>query len=413
MANADEYFNSELKDSGGWLKALDQSLQSHVELHVAFYMQHEYSFKYKNTFYHPIKTNQNILNKIANRFNYYVEDNEHLGKYLEIINMVKPDIIHIHGTENAFAIVIPHTNIPVVVSIQGIITEIFHKYFDGLEKRFLYVTDRKMKSFKDFFFPWSFYVDYRRLKKMQMREERNLKLVKFIMGRTDWDKRVTRLLSPDSTYFRDDRLLRDLFYQRQWTPHFSDSNVIIHTTTGNYFYKGYETLCMAFNELTKRGIRCEWRVAGLDHNDLIVKIVKKKLKNKYPQQGLLLMGRIGINALMESLLESDMYVMTSHIETNANNLCEAMILGMPCISPFVGGIGSLIKDGEDGMLIPDGDPWAMAGAVLEMVSNKDRAIQLGHNARRVSMERHDKDRIINDLLKVYETIMKGGNGTCQ
>jgi len=34
--NADEYFNTELKGTGGWLKALDRELQNHVDLHVAF-----------------------------------------------------------------------------------------------------------------------------------------------------------------------------------------------------------------------------------------------------------------------------------------------------------------------------------------------------------------------------------------
>ena len=403
-ANADEYFNSELKGSGGWLKALDQLLQNHVELHIAFYNQHEKAFKYKETFYHPIRTNQSLFRRILNRVISYVADKEDLEKYLEIINKVKPDIIHIHGTENPYACIIPHTKIPVVVSMQGNITVILYKYFSGIEKRLMHVKNRKTTSLKDFFPPWTFYVNYKLFEKMQKREERNLRLVKNIMGRTDWDKRITRIMAPYSVYYHGDEILRASFYKRQWTPHFSDK-IFIHTTIGNAFYKGFETLCMALNELNKRGINCEWRVAGIDPNDLIVKITKKKLKNKYPQKNMVLMGRINENSLIDSLLESDMYVMTSHIENSANGLCEAMILGMPCISTFVGGIGSLIKDGEEGILIQNGDPWAMAGAILEMVNNRERAIQLGKNARKVALERHDKNRIVSDLIIVYESII--------
>jgi len=49
QANADEYFNSTLKCSGGWLKSLDQSLQNHVDLHVVFYKNNLQRFVYKKT----------------------------------------------------------------------------------------------------------------------------------------------------------------------------------------------------------------------------------------------------------------------------------------------------------------------------------------------------------------------------
>jgi len=404
-ANADEYFNSELKGSGGWLKALDQALQAHVELHIAFYMQHDKIFKYKNTFYYPIKTKQNLFGKVLNRFITYVTDAEDLTQYLAIIDQVKPDIIHIHGTENPFACIIPHTNIPVIVSIQGNITACLHKFCSGFEKRFLYVKNRKIASLKDFFFPEAFSFSYKLFNKMQKREAKNLVLTKNIIGRTIWDKRITRIQAPDSSYYHGDEILRDSFYQYQWTPH-SSGKTIIHTTLGNSFYKGFETLCMALSKLNAIGLDCKWQVAGIDNNDLIVKVTKKKLKSDYPSKGLILLGSINENSLIARIMEADIYVMTSHIDNSPNSLCEAMIIGMPCISTFAGGVASLLKDGEEGILIQDGDPWAMAGAVLEMLNNKDRTIQLGKNARNVALQRHNKDRIVNALLKIYESIIR-------
>ena len=38
-----------------------------------------------------------------------------------------------------------------------------------------------------------------------------------------------------------------------------------------------------------------------------------------------------------------------------------MIIGMPCISSFVGGTGSLLSGKKDDVFIQDVDPWAMAG----------------------------------------------------
>jgi glycosyltransferase involved in cell wall biosynthesis len=402
-ANAVEYFHSEIKDSGGWLKALDQSLQNDIELHVAFYHMHDGEFKFKETFYHTIKTNQSNFKKIYNRLTNYVADKQDLSKYLDIIDLVKPDIIHIHGTENPFACIIPHINIPVVVSIQGNITVCLHKFLSGFDKSFLNISNRNFSNLQNFLFPKIFSLQYKKYKKMQKREEQNLSWTKNIIGRTDWDERITRILSPYSNYYHGDEILRDSFYQYQWTPKF-DKIIHIYTINSDLIYKGFETLCQALYELNKIGIECQWKVAGINSYDLIVKITKKKLKHKYPEDNIVLLGNLSEKNLIKGLLDADIYVMTSHIENSPNNLCEAMILGMPCISTFAGGTGSLINDGKDGILIQSGDPWAMAGAILELFNNKEKAVQMGKNAREAALKRHDKNRIVSNLIKVYQEI---------
>lgn len=403
-ANADEYFNLVLKGTGGWLKSLDQSLQLHLELHIAFYSKDDKTFKFLETNYHPIKSDQSKFKKALKRFVNHVPNEEDLDKYLKIVNRVKPDIIHIHGTEKAFACIISHTDIPVVLSIQGNITIYFHKFLSGFEKAYLKISNRNFISIENLLFPQKFFLTYRLFKKMQKREKKYLKITKYIIGRTLWDKRITRIQAPDSKYYHGDEILRDLFYQTQWTPNFRNK-IIIHTTTSNIFYKGFETLCLALYELNTIGINCEWHVAGIQCTDLLVKITKKKLRNKFPKIGLILMGNLDEKALVKSLLEADVYVMPSHIENSPNTLCEAMILGMPCISTFAGGTGSLLKDGVEGILVQDGDPWAMAGAVLELINNKEKAIQFGRNAQAIALLRHDKNRIVDSLLETYNCII--------
>ena len=403
-ANADEFFNSELKDSGGWLKALDQSLQNHVELHIAFYGKRNEVFKYKETFYHSIKTDLSLYKKLLNRITNKVLEKEDLFKYMEIIKKAEPDIIHIHGTENSYGCIATHTTIPIVVSIQGNMTVYLHKYLSGFERQYLYISNRNTSSLKDLLFPHTFLNSIKKFRKMQIQEENNLKHVKFIIGRTEWDKRITRVLSTESEYFIGDEILRKSFYNYQWSMHTSKKTVI-HTTNGNFLYKGFENLCLTLFELNKIGFACEWQVAGISEKDLIVKLTKRKLKDKFPRKGLILLGNLNEKELIENMLRTDIYVMVSHIENSPNNLCEAMILGMPCISTFVGGVGSLIRDGKDGILIQDSDPWVMAGAIIEMAVNKEKAIRLGINGRKTALKRHDRDRIISDLLKVYENIL--------
>lgn len=406
--NADEYYDSVLKGSGGWIKALNKELQSHVSLSIAFYHKSDSKFQYQNTSYYSIASETGFLKRLYNRFAGSAPEGADIDKYLSIIDDVKPDVIHIHGTENQFGCIISKTKIPVVVSIQGNLTAIINKFFSGFEKKYLHIPDRKGNSIKNFIMPWSFFVEYNYYRKIQKQEIKYLNETKYLMGRTEWDKRLSSILAPQSQYFQEDRILRDNFYNSEWKFH-KRNDIIIHTTIGNSFFKGFETICEALHILNKAGVNCIWNIAGVSNSDLIIKITKKKLKEKFPVNGMVLLGIVEEKSLIEHLLYANMYVMSSHIENNANNLCEAMILGLPCISTFVGGVGSLISNNENGLLIQDGDPMAMAGAILEIVNNKELAIELGKNARITALMRHNKSRILNQLLDSYKIILKSNS----
>ena len=404
-ANATEYLMN-VSTVGGWLVSLDKELQERVELHNAFYYpKRNDSFKYLKTTYHPIGNRNWKLVALKGLLWEKFIDHQDLSKYLEIINSVKPDIIHINGTENPFGCIIGNTKIPVVTSIQGNLTVYKHKYFSGIEKKYLNTITPINTSFKVFLFNPSFRKAYQSFIKIQKREERNLINSKYIIGRTDWDKRITSILAPSSKYFHIDEILRESFYKVRGISSRTGGQIIVHTTTANCYYKGLETLCQALYELNEIGVKVEWRVAGVNANDLIVKIVRKKLKNKFPKHGLYFLGPLNEQQLLNKLLEAEIYVMPSHIENSPNNLCEAMILGIPCIASFAGGTDSLLKNQEEGILVQDGDPWSLAGAVLELHQDPTKAIKFGEAARSRAVIRHNKEKIVEDLICTYENIL--------
>jgi len=403
-ANADEYFNNELKGTGGWLKALDKSLQKHVELHIAFYYDQDVKdFQYKKTYYHPIfRGKKGLLAKYLGKRLSKIVFREDVEKYLNIIDKVKPDLIHIHGTENPFGYVQDFVDIPVCISIQGNITVYYHKFFSGLEKRYLKYSSNVIKKITGI---QEFKIEYNNFSKMQKREQEILQKCRYILGRTGWDHQITRILAPKSEYFYTGEILREGFYNNSWK-HYDDRPFTIFTTSGNSFYKGFETLCSSLKLLIdSNDLNFEWRVAGVSENDSIVKVIKKKLGSHYPKKGLCLLGRLNGNELIDQLLDSSIYVMPSHIENSPNNLCEAMILGLPCIATYAGGTSSLMEHGKDGLLIQDGDPWSMAGGVLELFHNTEKAVKMGATARKKAILRHDRQKIITDLQVAYFKIL--------
>jgi len=406
-ANSDEYFNKQLAGTGGWLKSLDKAIQNRVELHVVFYHNDNINnFIYESTYYYPIPKHKNILSRLRGRIFNEIIYKEHLYIYLDLIKSIDPDIIHIHGTEGPFSSILGQTYIPVAVSLQGIITVISHKYCSGIDKKFLKIKNTSFQNMSSILFPSSFKSSMSRFIKRHKREIMNLKHCKYVIGRTEWDKRISRILAPESQYFHSNEILRDSFYRVAWENN-RGHKLILHTTTSNSFYKGFETVCLALHEINKLGIDIEWRIAGINKNDLIVKVVQKKIRDKFPRKNLVLLGRFSAQELIRLMLQADIYVMPSHIENSPNTLCEAMILGMPCITTFVGGTGSLLKDGQEGVLIQDGDPWAMAGAVLDLKNDPEKAAYLGKNARERALKRHEKDSVVNGLIDIYQTICRG------
>jgi glycosyltransferase involved in cell wall biosynthesis len=402
-------FSESIKGTGGWMVALDKAIQDKVELHIAFHYPYKQAcFSNGYSWYYPIYSGNIVLTRIQRRLFPWVH-RDFTEEYLKIIRQVSPDIIHIHGSENDYHCIVGKTDVPIVISIQGNPTVYSEKYFSGFHGKYLYTKSESL-SFKSFVLGrFSFAEGLRNLLWQSGLERKNLPYVKNIIGRTDWDRRITRVLSPDSRYFVVNEVLRESFYNHQWHMASPNKKLIIHTTNDNNYYKGFETLCRALVFLNSIGLNVEWRVAGIAKDSPINIITKKYLGSSYPCRGLVLLGSLGEGELIESMLSSHLYVMPSHIENSPNSLCEAMLLGMPCITTLAGGSDSILLNKKEGLVIQDGDSLSMAGAVLELKNNWDLAVMYGEQARKHALQRHDKDKIVTSLITAYRTIVEGSN----
>lgn len=403
-----EYLNkdSKIKGTGGWMQAFNEAFANSLDLHIAFHYPYKInSFNYKNTSYYPIYTGNILIKRLLSRFTRNIENKRVNEYYLQLIKKIKPDIIHIHGTENSFLSILEKTKVPTVVSIQGNITVINYKFISGFHGE--YINQKKINSLKQLILgPHCFKDTKIMFSKKAVVEQKLMRHIKNVIGRTDWDYRITRVFSPESKYFKGEELLRVPFYNSKWDNKYKSGKLVLFTTSGDNYYKGIETIFYSLTLLQRNGIDIEWRIAGINENSLIVSICKKYLSSNFPKSGYKLLGSLDENALVQELEKAHMYIMPSHIENSPNNLCEAMILGMPCIATFAGGTGSILKDGEEGILIQDGDPWAMTGAIISYINEPNKMIQYAENARKRALERHDKELVIKNYNSIYMQILQ-------
>jgi len=406
------YGPNPLRATGGWLYALNKGIENKLELHVAF--QHPYKlarFRHGNTSFHPVYTGNILVQRLRERLGLYRPRRFLRESYLRVVKDVQPDLIHIHGTESPYLMILGATDIPTVISIQGNLTVCSHKYCAGFHGRHLHVpASHNGALLRSFLLGRK---TYRRgmdkLRQTAEVERTYLQKAQHIIGRTDWDRRITSMLAPKSRYFLGQELLRGGFYDAEWSQKGAPSEApnIIFTTTGDGYFKGFETLCHSLSILRGAGLNVEWRVAGVSENSLINQITRRELGTAYPQEGLVLLGALDEHELIKHMLGANLYVMPSHIENSPNSLCEAMLLGMPCIATDAGGTGSILTNNQDGILLQDGDPWAMAGAVQELLADRDRSMRYGAAARERAIIRHNRETVVSSLMRIYETILTG------
>ena len=392
--------------SGFWLSSLASYLKEEVVLHVAFYYtKHNGSFEHNGIHYHPMRYKNYWKIAIKNRFNIGTVDSDDIENYLCLINEINPDLIHLHGTENTFTCLIDKTEIPVVVSIQGILSTIGKRMYDGLDEKYFLNTQKHLYKLVDNITFRRFKMSTESLIKGGIRERRNLHYCKSIIGRTDWDRRTASIIAPNAKYYHIDEIMRPEFFDSNWSKLISSNIYSVFSIASGASYKGFELICETLAELTQLNPNIVWQVAGVNDSDKVVSIVKAIMKKNYPKKNLKLLGYLSTEAVIDAMINSDLYVMPSHIENGCNALSEAMLLGMPCIACFSGGVGTTLTNNIDGILLQCGDSLALAGAILELKENKQNAIEFGNQARKKALRRHNPQNILDQTLKVYKEIL--------
>lgn len=406
---ASEYLNKAKVLGGGWLYSLSQELSKlpEIELHIAFYWGNQIDdFEYKGIFYHPVY--QKDLKTKASRaiarhkmLLGFDSEQSSIQQLIRVVEIVAPDLIHIHGTEENFGLIAEQvSNIPIVISIQGLLSSYFEKLYSGFSKQQLAHSDR----FVDIIRCRLISQEERLFYKKMLVEKRILKSVLNIIGRTDWDKRCTLAINPKRQYFSVGEILRDAFYSMEWTGTHKSTVYKIVTTSSPAIYKGLETIYRTAQILDAAGVQYEWAVIGVSKVDKVTHVANSIIR--HPSKNIKLLGFLPADDISTILCESDCYVQVSHIENSPNSLCEAMVLGMPIIASNAGGSASLFTDNQDGILVQDGDPYILAGSIIEFINNGDKYKKMGQNARIKALERHNPQKIVRDLINTYKCILE-------
>ena len=389
----------------GWMLSLEDEIKKYkdIELHVAYFSETEKeSFKFDSVTYHPMfyPTSKNPLGRILDRRRSISSiDEKLLPKMLAVVKQVQPDIIHIHGTEERFGLIQDYVkDIPLIFSIQGIVSPYKEKYFSGFSIKFI----KENESFLDKIRGLSELRFYKEFNVRVIREQKYLQNARYILGRTFWDKTVTGLFNPDRQYFVVDEILRKDFYNYIWDKKKWGEPLVLVSTISPGPYKGIENLLRTASILKKNAkFPFRWKIIGLCDSDKWLKMAVKLTGITPRSCNVELCGRLTSEEMAPLMQKCDIYCHVSHIENSPNSVCEAMLLGMPVVATFAGGTPSMLKHQNEGLLVQDGEPYSLASVICWLHLNFSKALEMATNARKRALWRHDPERIGKELVDVY------------
>lgn len=331
-----------------------------------------------------------------------------LGKCVDIVRDFAPDLIHFHGSERFFGLLKANglVRTPAVVSMQGLLGPYseFRNFFGALSAWDIVRSTRLAELPLRLGLLWQ-YVDIRRGARQ---EKRILGAVEGLLGRTDWDRAYARQLHAGAAYHPVGEILRPEFYATRWSLEACERQTLIYTNAGAP-RRGTENLLAAAARIRGEFPGLRLRLAGtVSERSGYGRFLRRRIATLGLTGNVEFLGHLDGPGMARELKRSHAFVISSYIENSPNSLAEAMLIGMPCIASFVGGIPSMVDDRRTGLLYPVDDIGLLAERLRQVLSDDIGAARVGASARETALLRHDPAVVTDQLLAAYGSIAGTG-----
>lgn len=115
-------------------------------------------------------------------------------------------------------------------------------------------------------------------------------------------------------------------------------------------------------------------------------------------------GRVLHENVPDLLRSLNVFVLPSRAEAFGVAAIEAQACGVPVVASEVGGVPEVVQHGVTGLLVPPGDPAALAQAITTLLHDTSRRLQMGAAARIFVQDRYEWQRNVDQMLAVYAQV---------
>ena len=171
------------------------------------------------------------------------------------------------------------------------------------------------------------------------------------------------------------------------------------------YQKGFDRLIDAWQIVCSTGLFQEWRLDIFGQGEW-----KDMLKARIKEYGL--QNSLHLNEptkeIAKEYADSSMLVMSSNYEGFPMVMIEAMACGLPVVTfDFKCGPRDIIKDEENGLIVPDGDIQALADAMMRLMANESLRQTMSVEARKVT-ETYSEEVVMGKWVSLFSGLALNG-----
>jgi len=331
----------------------------------------------------------------------------------QVIEDFRPDIIQIWGSELTLGldVIEASNNTPNVVYMQGVISAIAKYPNGGLNYHEIW-----HPNIIDLFKCVMLKKTVNTYRKQAYYEKELITKAKNIISDNDWCFNICKSIYKYVKCYNHSLQMDSSFPGVTW----NISEINRHSlfcVAGRGAYKGLHIAIKALQIVVKEYPDAKLYIPG--STTLLDNTIKSKMKqspyisylNRLIKEGKLgenvvFTGALSSKEMAEYMRISNVFIMTSCIENHSSTLREAMLVGTPVISSYVGSVSEFIENGDNGFLYRYEEYEILANYIIKLFENDVLATEFSAKGMQTIRAKYVSSHGGDTLFNIYERIIK-------
>ncbi len=286
------------------------------------------------------------------------------------LQRIQPALVHCWGTERCYPIVCGLLELPTILSMQGILSNLSCQGYLA----------------KSWF--WN------RLAKL---EPNFIRSASVVTCESQWAIERVKEVAAEAHTYQVEYGVSPSFFQIQWDPDLEKPYALFVGSLVTW--KGIEVLLAALR-MASGPIRFEF-VGDGPFRDMI---------ETCGIPGVKCHGTLPWNEVQRLMKKASCLVHPTLADSSPNVVKEARVIGLPVITTVYGGQAGYIRDGENGIIIDPLEPFTLATAIQRLLSNPAEALRMGATHHEQDRAYFRPARTAQGFLQIYNELLQ--NNKC-
>lgn len=389
---------TDIKSSGSWLISMSSSISKEIELYNITQVRGPNNIRQyeRNGIKEWVLPHYHLRNGLPSK--------KHINEILSIIKEIKPDVIHIWGTESYWGL-LPFENCEakVLLDIQGVLYACYDMYLGGLNVEDFFCTQNLIDALYSYFY---IKLQKYRMGKRAKYERAIINKINNISYQSEWVLNKLKAIHFYNKNYIETRIsVRKEFFDNVSTWKYGHYNRLV-TVVSPQSYKGIHTTIKAFWLVHKVQPTIRLSIIGNIKGKSGYPLFINALINKLDLADFVdFRGALNANEMINEFLKSDCIINSSYVESYSLVMAESMMIGIPSVVSFSGAMVELAKNEESALFYTPGDYVECSSKVMRIIQNKDVASFISANASKMAYRRNDILSASQKQLNIYNTIV--------